>query len=118
MEIIILFQTLSVLHCHILRLKCKKEADFTVQKTKQKLKGIPISIHEDVALQECYAFCVHETKCKSVNAKTSNGVVEICELMRQSSSDVKDRGSLEPAGFWDYHTTNFSKRLVSKLGNS
>ena len=116
MKIVALLQPFTLALCHILRLKCKGEADFVIRESNRRLPGTPISIYEDRSLQECYTHCYHQPECKSVNINAVDGL-GVCELMRKSSFDVKDKVTLEDSAGWEYHTTNFSSRLVSIANN-
>ena len=112
MRITAVLQLCTAVSCHILRLKCKKEAGFDIQYTGKKLPGPHLAIYRGINVRECYAYCIHEERCKSVNINDAS-VGTMCELMEKSASDSKDDVVPVSAIGWQSHTTNFSSRLVS-----
>ena len=112
LNIVAFLQLFTIAICHILRLKCKGEADFVIRESGRRLLGTPIFTHEGMNLQDCYKQCYHQPECKSVNINAADGS-GVCELMSKSSFNVKDKVTLTDSVGWEYHTTNFSSRLVS-----
>ena len=75
-----------------------------------RLDGAIIKEFQDVDLHGCYKHCFDDSSCKSVNIES--GGYGICQLNNASSYDVMDSVFLSKDSKWDFHSTNFSDRLV------
>ena len=99
---------------NILRLPCKKFADFrAIQKNHALEDGWVIRTIENTNLHDCRFECLRNRKCKSFNFRNDGSA---CELNSQSAEDQQDDVITVPRAGWTYHSTIYNDVLVgSKL---
>lgn len=97
---------------HILRLPCKRFADFrAVQKNHALEDGWVIRTIENTNVRKCQSECLKNNKCKSFNSYNDGSA---CELNSRSANDVQDDVKTVPRSGWTYHSTSYKDALVSK----
>ena len=96
---------------HIIRLPCKKFADFrAIQKNHALEDGWVIRSIDNTNVHECQSECLKNERCKSFNS-FNDGTA--CELNSRSADDAKDGVITVPRSGWTYHSTLYNDALVS-----
>eukprot|EP00794_Sanderia_malayensis_P007738 gene7738-8578_t len=110
----LLFTTV-VVDCFILRLSCKKEADFIIAKENHALTNSVIANATVASSGECVKECVINRGCKSINYKKSGE--NNCEL----NSKIRDNSTMqhfkERKG-WTYASTDYTDLKVGTVCKS
>ncbi len=105
----LLWITLTV-ESFILRLSCKKEADFSISHKNYALTGSVIGKYTVPHLGKCVEECMANHGCKSMNYKASGGENN-CELNSKIRQNSKADQYAERPG-WMYISTDYSKFKV------
>ncbi|XP_065052583.1 dorsal-ventral patterning protein tolloid-like isoform X2 [Rhopilema esculentum] len=105
---LVCFITFSTMHCHILRLNCKKFANFSVKVEGKLLKGYMIVQLKGLDLHQCFGHCLHNSLCKSINFNADDSGV--CQLNHITNMDVV----LSFKDSWTFYTTSHSNNLVGQ----
>ncbi|XP_065053007.1 fibropellin-3-like isoform X2 [Rhopilema esculentum] len=108
--LVILQSTFLPLVCRLLRLPCKMIAEFKIVHRGYWLQGSVIAEFTEAGLQDCYGYCLHNPRCKSFNIEKDD--YGTCQLNSMSSHDVLDNKTLTANGNWNFHSTNFSEKMV------
>eukprot|EP00112_Aurelia_sp_Birch-Aquarium-sp1_P000650 Seg1061.4 transcript_id=Seg1061.4/GoldUCD/mRNA.D3Y31 product="hypothetical protein" protein_id=Seg1061.4/GoldUCD/D3Y31 len=101
---------ISVIDGEILRLQCKRFANFSVIKQDEVLQGSVIGTLLFKSERECEFGCLMNDQCKSFNSQDNGD--QICEL--NSKTTETDEVVLVSKKGWTYKTTNYTYPLVSK----
>ena len=99
---------LTTLSCgSILRLPCKKYADFKVIFKDKRLTGNVLASFYGLQDTQCMVKCVENEKCRSYNINVKDGT---CEVNGKASAD--NGAILKTDPDWVYKSTDYSSNLV------
>ena len=90
----------------ILRLQCKRYANFSIVKHDAALQGSVIATFLFTTENECKSKCLMNLQCKSYNKET-NGDMK-CELNDKTTEDWKDYVTVSRRLGWTFRSTNYS----------
>ena len=99
-----------MIHPEILRLECKRFANFSVSKPDVALQGSLITTLLFKSDKECSRACMMDFRCKSYN--TENEGSKRCELNYKTTEDPRDHAGLEERPGWTFMSTDYNDPLV------
>ena len=104
---------MTVINTEILRLQCKRFADFTINVNDATLQGSLITTLLFRSDDECRFACMMDVQCKSYNKEIKGD--ERCELNRKTTEIKEDEATLVRRPGWIFKSTNYSDPLVRRL---
>lgn len=107
-----LLQLFASNNAKILRLLCKRFANFTIIQSNTLLQGSTLETFSNMDIQSCQFKCLMNWDCKSIN--TNEDENNLCQLNNQTieSKDGKALSTLRSG--WTYWSTDYNITLVSQ----
>ena len=99
-----------MIHSEILRLDCKRFANFSVSKLDVALQGSLITTLLFKSDKECSFACMMDFQCKSYNKENEGN--KRCELNHKTTEDLRDNARLEKRPGWTFMSTDYNDPLV------
>ena len=100
----------SVIHTEVLRLECKRFANFSISKHNVALHGSLITTLLFKSNDECSSACMMNFHCKSYNKE--NEGKKRCELNHKTTEDREDNARLGKRPGWTFVSTDYDHPLV------